>query len=86
MTSASVLARCGVIVIAQVAKTEAEVILSQNTKRRLGWPSAPLLKLPGEVWQAHRFNVPDDHGLKPGDHVRFQAVILNEGHVPVEGQ
>ena len=43
-------------------------------------PAWPLLKLPGEVWQAHLFNVSNDHGLKPGDRVKFRALIVDEGY------
>jgi hypothetical protein len=39
----------------------------------------PLLKLQGG-WQAVLHNVPPDHGLKPGDHVRFRALIVDEAY------
>ena len=42
-------------------------------------PRWPLLKLDGD-WQAHLFNVPEGHGLKPGDRVKFRAMILDEAY------
>ena len=37
----------------------------------------PLLKLPGGWWAALH-NVPKDHGLKPGDRVKFRALLVDE--------
>jgi len=42
-------------------------------------PRWPLVKL-GDNWQAHLFNIPEDHGLKPGDSVKFKAMILDEAY------
>lgn len=39
----------------------------------------PMLKLAGGWW-AHLRNVPEDHGLKPGDRVKFHALILDEAY------
>jgi hypothetical protein len=39
----------------------------------------PLLKLPGG-WQAILHHVPPDHGLRPGDRVRFRALIVDEAY------
>src|SRR5687767_10087664 len=35
-------------------------------------PRWPLVKI-GSHWQAHLFNVPENHGLKAGDQVKFRA-------------
>lgn len=42
-------------------------------------PRWPLVKL-GNEWQAHLCNVPENHGLKPGDSVKFKAMILDEAY------
>jgi hypothetical protein len=39
----------------------------------------PVLKLPGKWW-APLHNLPADHGLKPGDRVKFRALIVDEGY------
>src|SRR5687767_12792011 len=46
-------------------------------------PRWPLVKL-GSDWQAHLFNVPEGHGLKAGDRVKFRAMILDEAYAGLQ--
>jgi hypothetical protein len=39
----------------------------------------PMLRLSGG-WLAHLHNVSEDHGLRPGDRVKFRALIVDEAY------
>jgi hypothetical protein len=43
----------------------------------------PLLKLPGGWWVILH-NLGEDHGLKPGDRVKFRALIVDEAYMGLQ--
>ncbi len=58
-------------------------IESTGTIESVGKSDGPrwlLLKLPGDWWQAHLLTVSNDDRVKPGDRVRFRAMIVDESY------
>ncbi len=58
-------------------------IASEGVVRALGagHPDWVLVDLPGEFWSAHLRNLRADKGLKPGDRIAFDGLIVEEAYM-----